>query len=122
MATEMFRAADSPEGWFVENLVSERDRAKAKLQRANALLHRAESFLLGFEDDDTQDGVKELLQAIKDEADVVVTFATPDQRNAAYSQWVCDLIEFDDPVRVSQADGGFWALGWLWVNESKEED
>jgi hypothetical protein len=118
---------DVSKGWatlpgFVENLVSERDRAKAKMQRANALLYRAESFLLGFEDDDTQEGVKELLRAIREEADVVVTFATTDQRNAAYSQWVCDLIEFDDPVRVSQADGGFWALGWLWVDDANEED
>lgn len=118
---------DVSKGWaalpgFVENLVSERDRAKAKMQRANALLYRAESFLLGFEDDDTQEGVKELLRAIREEADITVTFATTDQRDRAYSAWAAPNVEFDLLVRVSQSDGGFWALGWLWVDDEEVND
>lgn len=118
---------DVSKGWaalpgYVAMLEEERNIARAKLQRASALLYRAESFLLGFEDDDTQEGVKELLWAIREEADITVTFATTDQRDRAYSAWAAPNVEFDLPVRVSQADGGFWALGWLWVDEPNEED
>lgn len=119
---------DVSKGWaklpsYVAAIEEERDTARAKLQRAYALLHRAEDFLTGFEDDEMQgDVVVNLLRDIRGEADVCVVFASPDQRDKVYSAWAAPNVEFDDPVRVSQTEGGFWALGWLWVYDANEED
>lgn len=46
-------------------IVAERDRLKAALVKAHAALQTAESFMSGFEDDETQDGMDDMLAEIR---------------------------------------------------------
>lgn len=52
-----------------------------------------------------------------------VEFATEDQRDAAAAEHGADdERSFDRDALVSNADGGYWVQGWLWVGYEDSDD
>lgn len=115
-------------------------------------LAEAESFIAGFEGDETQEGVDAILENIRAaikaaSASPVEQFkallaggltqgevlsalhdADPEVKNhdgtieAARSNYADDDCEIDAKPLLSVADGGVWVSAWVWVRTDHDED
>lgn len=93
--------------------------ASSDLDRIRA----AERFIAGFEGDELQEGVGELLTGLRETIERVEnTRASDEEREAAEAAHATDELEIDDDASVSRGDDGYWVSAWVWVSEPDEDD
>lgn len=86
-----------------------------------ATLTAAESFVSGFEDDELQTGIAELLTSIRNEIGAIHP-ATPEELDAARALYADDDCQIDEGARTSRAENGYWVAAWVWVAVEDEDD
>ena len=95
------------------------------LRKLQDITQRAYSFCSGFEGDEMQEGIADLLADIM-KAQAILTnasdgLADPGMREAAHDTYGTDEIEIDDEPATAQADGGTWVAAWVWIEEPEVE-
>ncbi len=96
------------------------------LRKMQDTMQRAYNFCVGFEGDEMQEGIANLLADIMTAQAILTTvsdgIADGALRAMADDKYGTDDIEIDDEPATSVAEDGTWVSAWVWIEAPEEED